>query len=976
MTSAGLVVEKSNDRRGLAGRAARAGGLEVLPRVLTVLLAVAASLAACDGDGIGPDDGGPGDGGVGFDDHTVGSIESLEDFTALGARGARSTAVKFVITRFVTPGQQVRFLEADHYKLHDEWYWFRLLNNQRIDGVSDVEPVDAGRRFSTIAEIVAWARSLPPELLPLDLQFLADGRLYSPNFYRLALFSSPKSLGVGTVLHFPARPDDGLEEAWAIELEYQHAVTVAELVQLFGVLEDALPAEVGPRLKLLLRSPEQEALARQLEAQGSPLAERMLRYADVTVPGETEVYSEGLVAGRLKIVRRGESFGDTRSTDVLVAEDVPDFLPQCAALITAVPQTALAHVNILAKNRGIPNAFRAGILDDPQLDQLERANAPVIVSATAPRGGGPPELRIVPMTPEEFAAFRSLSAVPPTAVPPVDLSGVRITYDLETLDFADEGTWRSILGGKSTGFLALLDAVDVTRPPRPLGISIKPYVEHLETTTALKPRLESMLAEATFQASADVRLLVLEGTAGWNARYPDRPGFPAQFLQTRAANDVLRRLVEDGGVQLVLRSAPIRAATLEAIRAALSEHFGAYADEQGLRFRSSSNIEDAEGFNGAGLYTSSTGYLQAARLTGNKRAKTIERAILETWASYWGSEAFEERKLANVAHLSGAMGILVHANFQDELELGNGVFTYTILPPSHPEGAAVLELNAQEGALSVTNPPPGDPNLPEVVRMVLFEDEALDLERVRGSTLLPPGRFVLDEAQLRMVFDEARRVSEVWLAVENAALPVSQRRRTLTLDFELREVARGWPLLANGNVFGSRVVIKQARTLEPSLARVPLAVRGMPIPRDVLARALVVEQRICDAGALRATLTEVFTDPRKEPDLGFSRAPFSAFVIVDFVEPVPELGASAGQRRSAVHTAFSSRHPGMEEGGDWALELTIDPARVAELGLSRVAYEDGLLAVARDETHRAPASCSTTTLFSSPEAFLERILAR
>ena len=49
---------------------------------------------------------------------------------------------------------------------------------------------------------------------------------------------------------------------------------------------------------------------------------------------------------------------------------------------------------------------------------------------------------------------------------------------------------------------------------------------------------------------------------------------------------------------------PIAADVLAEIVPTLAERFGHYAPEQGLRFRSSSNIEDVEGFVGAGLYAS------------------------------------------------------------------------------------------------------------------------------------------------------------------------------------------------------------------------------------------------------------------------------------------------------------------------------------------------------------------------------------
>src|SRR5262249_50100852 len=156
----------------------------------------------------------------------------------------------------------------------------------------------------------------------------------------------------------------------------------------------------------------------------------------------------------------------------------------------------------------------------------------------------------------------------------------------------------------------------------------------------------------SFAADADVRVLGLEGVDGWNTRHPESPDFPQQFIDSRGQGDPLRTMIEeDGGIMGMIRNKPLDAVALDAITAMAEDHFGGYADLQGLRFRPSPNVEAAEGFNGAGLYTSNTGYLHADRLTGSKHDKTLEWAIKETWASYWDVEGFEERKLANVDHL-------------------------------------------------------------------------------------------------------------------------------------------------------------------------------------------------------------------------------------------------------------------------------------------------------------------------------------
>lgn len=79
------------------------------------------------------------------------------------------------------------------------------------------------------------------------------------------------------------------------------------------------------------------------------------------------------------------------------------------------------------------------------------------------------------------------------------------------------------------------------------------------------------------------------------------------------------------------------------------------------RFRSSSNAEDLEGFNGAGLYTSHTG----------DKPKSIEKAVKKVWASLWSQRAFEERCHAHIDHTGVGMAILAHRSFPDEY--ANGV---------------------------------------------------------------------------------------------------------------------------------------------------------------------------------------------------------------------------------------------------------------------------------------------------------------
>ena len=111
-----------------------------------------------------------------------------------------------------------------------------------------------------------------------------------------------------------------------------------------------------------------------------------------------------------------------------------------------------------------------------------------------------------------------------------------------------------------------------------------------------------------------------------------------------------------------------------------------------MRFRSSTNAEDREGFSGAGIYTSKTG-------DPTNPEKPIEKAILNVWASLWSYNAFMEREAFNIDHSTVAMGVLVHRSFPNEAV--NGVAITTNLYRKDYLGFVV---NAQLGDESVVQP--------------------------------------------------------------------------------------------------------------------------------------------------------------------------------------------------------------------------------------------------------------------------------
>lgn len=889
----------------------------------------------------------------GFDDHTRASLTSLSEFETLGVTASGRSSVKFIVTGFGGAGESMRYMDSRFFTLHDEWYWFRLLNGQRIPGREGIVPVEK-LSFESIASIYAWAKQ--QSVLPLDLRWADGDRLYSPRFYDLALALQPRALGLGTLIH--VTPSGARQERWAFQLEFTDAPSHAELVRFFERLEATLPAAVAPQVVWVVRSPAQENIAQDIERQQLRFHDRIIRMKDLTAAGELEVYNDGLTAGRLKLVRSGESFEGSTAQDILLLEDVPDFLPPAAGVVTAVPQTPLAHFNLLAKNRGIPNVYRAGVVDETELVDLARFRTPVVFRAVAPG-----EFTMKPISEAQYSVWLQSQRKPAVAVTQVDASTLPYVVDLRTLSADDSDTLRPGLGGKATGYLGLLAGAGGATPDTVAAISIRPYVEHL---APLRARLEQMLVAPGFGEDVRVRSAVLEGQARFRETHPAPADqtFLQEFLGTHPAGDVLGDLSRGGGVKDLIRNTPMAPATAMAVQDALKTLFGHYAVSQGLRFRSSSTAEDVEGFNGAGLYDSNTGFLDARAQPSGDQNKTVEWALKKTWASYWSIEAFEERALENVDHLSGNMAVVVHARFDDDKEKSNGVFLFTL-----QNGDATMELNVQAGSVSVTNPT--NVALPEVVRVRQAKGaSAPTIERLRASTLVPAGTVVLTDAELLETFARGQQVTTLWLERENVSRPANQRSTTQVLDFEFRQVPEGWPALKSGT-FPARIVLKQSRSLEPAIRGLSAAVNALPIPRDVLNRARKVERRTCEAPSFTAVVHEMHTNALSSPDLGYGSVPFTAEVRITMKADVPGMGLSASQVMAFDHLALvNPAHPELPQR--WSLNAQVSSDRE----LTALQLREGAFRLDKGALSHlgSTLSCTVEVLHSTPTEFLLSLL--
>lgn len=512
-------------------------------------------------------------------------------------------------------------------------------------------------------------------------------------------------------------------------------------------------------------------------------------------------------------------------------------------------------------------------------------------------------MRLHRLTEEQYEAWQALLQAEPPHVPSVSLKDVPYVTKLSEVEPAQLPRLSALIGGKCSGMVHLLrafgpgtaqngkGALRVDVPDRPLCVTIRAYREHL---APLLPGLRALLADENFLKFKKLRFLALEGADEFMRKFPSKKDRElAKSYQNPQALGPIAAVVRQGGVQYLVRHASLPAAFKAELNKLLPQHFAAYSGEQGLRFRSSSTVEDIEGFNGAGLYDSSTGFLLPRKASGKEpKRPSVADAVRKTWASYFSAEAFEERHQNHIDHLAADMAVLVHARFDDAMEQSNGVFTFTLAP-----GVKELAVNAQPGAVSVTNPPTDRVVIPESSR-VRKTDGAFSIQRQSLSSLVKASEQVVSDADLRELFGLAEGLTAAHLAQDNAGVPAAQQRRALVMDFEFRRVLAGWPALAKGQNPG-RFVIKQARPLEPS-PHVSKELRAAPIPHDVLSRARRIETRRCSGPGVELMALQVFTNPDALPDLGYSQQPLLAGLGVTVDKVAPRVFTHLEQRSAAV----------------------------------------------------------------------------
>lgn len=468
---------------------------------------------------------------------------------------------------------------------------------------------------------------------------------------------------------------------YTIEFSVADNISVKQIEQLYQIIRNTFKLATDP--KVFINTSRLRAIKDQLQV---PTIEAN----DIFTEQSVQLLNEGVSYGILRQFDVNNAI-DADIHDIAVIQGTPAELAPVSGVITSDFQTPLSHITLLCKNRGTPIISFKDCMSDSTIASLW--NKPVRFKVTSSG------YQLSVTTKDSIDVFWKEKMSKQKLMVLKKDTTVKSLIPIVKLSFNDI----SKVGGKAANFGTLSQIIQqehlsIKVPEDAVAIPIYFYEQHLRNCGA--DRIIQRLIELS------------------------RLG-----LDPRETNMLL------DSIQKLILNHPIDKTLLKEVENWVIAH-----NYTSFRFRSSTNAEDLEGFNGAGLYLSKTGYI------GNPK-KSIEKAIKTVWSSAWGFRPFMERSFFGIDQASVGMGVLCHRNFDHELVNGV-VITKNLYRP----GYRGFVINAQYGETSVVIPP--DSVICEQV--ICYSDKYDDflgnksiVEYLSYSNILPQGvKSVLKDEEI------------------------------------------------------------------------------------------------------------------------------------------------------------------------------------------------------------------------------------
>ena len=372
---------------------------------------------------------------------------------------------------------------------------------------------------------------------------------------------------------------------------------------------------------------------------------------------DTAVLNEGEAFGRLKVINPGDP---SPGEDIIaIYTFIPNTLGHVGGIITEEPQTPLSHINLKARQNDTPNAYIKDVHIKPEFSML----LDNWVHYTVSQDG----VKIESATEAEALEWLDSQIPEEITIPESDLSSTE-PLPLSELGHSD---WVRV-GVKAANVAELGKILAEGVPPKGYALPFALYDQFMRLTRCVN----------------DLTVLCSNGEGLSFYQHVEQLLNDQEFQQNKQVRE--QKLVEFRDIIEKAEAPQILIDQIEKVRLFWEPEGEPFS--QKLRVRSSTNNEDLEGFNGAGLYDS---------FTHKPKEGELINSIKEVWASLWTDRAFEERRIHRIDHLKTYMGVLIHPNYGDE-QVNGVAITKNIYNP----GWEGFYINAQYGEISISNPEP------------------------------------------------------------------------------------------------------------------------------------------------------------------------------------------------------------------------------------------------------------------------------
>jgi len=483
--------------------------------------------------------------------------------------------------------------EADYApEIYDAHTWQILAARPEFQGAAHTEVV------KIIVDMEADDRSYFTQSNHWDLHWAFVRRFIDPTadhgVFNVVQYRRPeRRFLLGSLVHYL----DG--DLWALEMVPGDNMSAERLERFFHIVRSRV--YFGDQLRF---RPLSDLHERRL----AELAGRVPRLGSEELMAHTSYQPvvTGTAFGTLRFVAAGQDPNTFTPSDLLVLEQVPEELPRCAGVITHQLQAPLAHIAVLAHQRGTPDMALRDAFHDATLRALEGQVVRLDV--------GPQDFHIATATLAQAEHSWAASRPAQTFTPPLDADEreLREVADLSSSDVDTVGAKAAQLGAVNS-----LGGEVVT----PGGFAI-PFARYLGHLQPFAHGIGAMLQDQGFRTDAADRARALDQLRGM---------IKAREVDPALLHEITRRIHGFHAQRVILRS--------------------------------STNAEDLAGFNGAGLYESIV-------IQGDADEAAIAVALREVWSSVWLQRAYDEREWYRIDHRRVAMGVLVQPFVADVVGSG------------------------------------------------------------------------------------------------------------------------------------------------------------------------------------------------------------------------------------------------------------------------------------------------------------------